>query len=61
MVVNNILADSLCSAFNTLSLESLSLPEIIKIKKEQRLAENRLQNAVEEQTQQRCKCVTKLL
>ncbi|KAH8556405.1 hypothetical protein BGW37DRAFT_472404, partial [Umbelopsis sp. PMI_123] len=53
MVVNSMLVDSLCSSLNTLSLESLSLPEIIKIKKERRLAENRLRDAVEEQGRQR--------
>ncbi|KAH8547911.1 hypothetical protein BGW37DRAFT_523975 [Umbelopsis sp. PMI_123] len=53
MVVNNMLVDSLCSSLNTLSLGSLSLQEIIKIKKERRLAENRLRDAVEEQGRQR--------
>ncbi|KAH8552316.1 hypothetical protein BGW37DRAFT_491457 [Umbelopsis sp. PMI_123] len=56
MVVNNMLVDSLCSSLNTLSLGSLSLPEIIKIKKERRLAENRLRDAVEEQGRQRLTC-----
>ncbi|KAH8554459.1 hypothetical protein BGW37DRAFT_479801 [Umbelopsis sp. PMI_123] len=56
MVVNNMLVDSLCSSLNTLSLGSLSLQEIIKIKKERRLAENRLRDAVEEQGRQRLTC-----
>ncbi|KAH8557080.1 hypothetical protein BGW37DRAFT_475461 [Umbelopsis sp. PMI_123] len=56
MVVNNMLVDSPCSSLNTLSLGSLSLPEIIKVKKERRLAENRLRDAVEEQGRQRLTC-----
>ncbi|KAH8552389.1 hypothetical protein BGW37DRAFT_466275 [Umbelopsis sp. PMI_123] len=51
-----MLVDSLCSSLNTLSLGSLSLPEIIKIKKERRLSENRLRDAVEEQGRQRLTC-----
>ncbi|KAH8549718.1 hypothetical protein BGW37DRAFT_540779 [Umbelopsis sp. PMI_123] len=52
MVVNNMLVDSLCSSLNTLSLGK-SFASRNNKNKERRLAENRLQEAVEEQGRQR--------